>query len=353
MASPSSPVDQYRAQQGMAPVTHSFDPKLVSWIRQAAAETGADPAALLATSLQESGARLNGPAGDGGTSFGPFQFHRGGALGNHSPAWASTYEAVLNRAHEFAKGQVHHGKGAAAVQRPRDQRLYARGVDSFADEARAILGKGLAQKPKRPKAPRVTDTVDHADEGPLMLEALARLHPNSGGSGIQQALNANAALAGIAAPTLPVVGQAASTPTVHQAVTRPKSKPKMPAAPMPRAGGGWAGSHNLALAMAAIGKRNGLSIASEKRARRNTTSGNMSDHYEGNKSAYAFDLSNGSAPTPQMDATAAQIAASLGVKNWKGGVLNVNRGGYRYQLLYRTRVGGNHFNHVHVGVRKL
>lgn len=227
MASPSSPVDQYRAQQGMAPVTHSYDPKLVSWIKQAAAATGADPAALLATSLQESGARLNGPAGDAGTSFGPFQFHRGGALGNHTPEWASTYEAVLNRAQEFAKGQVHHGKGAAAVQRPADRRLYARGVDSFADEARAILGKGLAQK-KKPKAPRVTDTVDHADEGPLMLEALAQLHPNSGGSGIQQALNSNAALAGIAAPTLPVMGQAASTPTVAPPASHPKAPKPQP-----------------------------------------------------------------------------------------------------------------------------
>jgi hypothetical protein len=28
-------------------------------------------------------------------------------------------------------------------------------------------------------------------------------------------------------------------------------------------------------------------------------------------------------------------------------------GGYRYQLIYRTYEGGNHFNHVHFGVRDI
>jgi hypothetical protein len=84
-----------------------------------------------------------------------------------------------------------------------------------------------------------------------------------------------------------------------------------------------------------------------------TASGGISDHWTGSRTSYAYDLSNGSAPTPQMDKAATQIAAALGVPNWHGGVLNVNKGGYRYQVLYRTHVGGNHFNHVHVGVRKL
>jgi hypothetical protein len=52
-----------------------------------------------------------------------------------------------------------------------------------------------------------------------------------------------------------------------------------------------------------------------------------------------------------MDRTAAQIAAALGTPGWRGGVLNARCNGYRVQLLYRTNIGGNHFNHVHVGVR--
>jgi hypothetical protein len=52
-----------------------------------------------------------------------------------------------------------------------------------------------------------------------------------------------------------------------------------------------------------------------------------------------------------MDRTAAQIANLLGVVGWSGGVLERRLNGYRVQLLYRTNVGGNHYNHVHVGSR--
>lgn len=130
----------YRGQNGIK-IAGGYDPQVVDWIRQAAAETGADPAALLATSLMENGARLGGKPGDNGTSFGPFQFHIGGALGSHSPAWASTYPAVLNRAQEFARLKVHGGVGAAAVQRPLDRSTYAAGVNGLLARANAILGR--------------------------------------------------------------------------------------------------------------------------------------------------------------------------------------------------------------------
>lgn len=116
------------------------NPQLVGWIKQASKLTGADPAALLATALRESGGQLNGRPGDNNTSFGPFQFHIGGALGSHSPAWASTYPAILNRAQEFAKNQVHGGVGAAAVQRPADRASYAAAVEGELARARQILG---------------------------------------------------------------------------------------------------------------------------------------------------------------------------------------------------------------------
>lgn len=120
----------------------------------------------------------------------------------------------------------------------------------------------------------------------------------------------------------------------------------------------WAGTHGVALPFMHLAVKNGLKVVSEKRPTVRTKSGGVSDHYSGNKTAYAYDLSNGSKPTPQMDMTAAQIAKSLGVYDqWKkqgeAGVLNVEKNGYRYQMLYRTNVGGNHFNHVHFGVRKL
>lgn len=229
MAYTGDPTAAYRKQQGMAPVTQSYDPKLVGWIVQASKATGADPAALLATSIQESGARLNGPAGDNGTSFGPFQFHRGGALGTHSPQWASSYEAVLNRAQEFKRLQVHGGVGAAAVQRPQDRSLYAQGVGSHLQQAKAILAhyglKATPAKVKKLAASLPADSsasADEADIGQLVNDAIAAVHPNAqlahlpgsgatpSGSMIQDLLNQNARIAGVSAPTLPIAEPGAS-----------------------------------------------------------------------------------------------------------------------------------------------
>jgi hypothetical protein len=117
----------------------------------------------------------------------------------------------------------------------------------------------------------------------------------------------------------------------------------------------WGGSYARALPYANIAQKYGLGIMSEKRDRRNTLSGGISDHWSGNKNAYAFDLSNGSAPTKEMDRAATELAQSLGIPyDGKGELVqNVTRDGYRYQILYRTKVGGNHFDHIHFGVKKL
>ena len=49
---------------------------------------GVDPAAALAVAAQEG---LSGRVGDAGTSFGPFQLHRGGALpAGRGRAWAES-----------------------------------------------------------------------------------------------------------------------------------------------------------------------------------------------------------------------------------------------------------------------
>ena len=114
-------------------------------------------------------------------------------------------------------------------------------------------------------------------------------------------------------------------------------------------GGGWGGATAPANRVQAIGTRNGLSVTSRKRS-----SGNQgSDHHTSQRRSDAVDMSNGTRPTPEMDRVSARIAALLGVSGWRGGNLVRTMNGYRVQLLYRTNVGGNHFNHVHVGVRML
>lgn len=342
------------------------DPRVIAWIKKAARETGADPVAMLADSLVESNAEL-GHVGDGGTSFGPYQFHVGGALGSHTPAWANSYEAVLNRAQEFARLGVHGGAGAYAVQRPADRAGYTAKVDSRLGEARQLLNTvdaaymALGKKPPK-RAPGGRQTAPAGFVGvpvhlpPRHFDVALKSDPSRSAF---RAPRDTASLDYKLPPRLDpknihvpeqFMGQL-STPGAKPAI--PVGRPAPAKTGLLTPGGGWGGSKNLAHSMAAIGLKNGLHVISEKRDRKSTASGGVSDHWTGSKTSYAYDISNGTSPTPQMDRTAAQIAARLGVKNWKGGVLNVNRGGYRYQLLYRTNVGGNHYNHVHVGVRKI
>lgn len=109
-------------------------------IIRAAQATGIDPAVFLATALTESGARY-GAVGDKGTSFGPFQHHKGGALGSHDPAWANSYAGILERAQQFKRLQIATGKGAAALQRPADPAAYAAKVDANLARARQLIAE--------------------------------------------------------------------------------------------------------------------------------------------------------------------------------------------------------------------
>jgi len=143
------------------------------------------------------------------------------------------------------------------------------------------------------------------------------------------------------------------------ATSTPSTQPGSSSAPPASGGGGlfrptsaeWGGSKSIATAFANIARSaGGLAVSSEKRETRNTASGGVSDHWVGSTTAYAYDLSGS---VPNMDRAAAALMAVLGIR-WDGGsiVQNVTRFGYRLQILYRTNVGGNHFDHIHIGVRK-
>lgn len=143
---------------------------------------------------------------------------------------------------------------------------------------------------------------------------------------------------------------APAQPDVQSAATR--GAPARSTIDLSRGGGGWGGSYTPATELAKLGESMGLSVTSEKRDRKMTASGNPSDHWAGSKNAYAYDL--GGSPQ-QMDAAAKRLAAQLGVK-YNGRdelVLTKTVNGLRYQILYRTHVGGDHFTHIHVGVRRV
>jgi hypothetical protein len=168
---------------------------------------------------------------------------------------------------------------------------------------------------------------------------------------VQQADAAPPAAAPATAPLPdPAPAQGLTTPQR----TQPRTTPGRAGLPKPP-GGGWAGSHDVVKGFAQIATGLGLQSTSEKRDRKYTTSGNTSDHYSGNKTAYAEDLSNGYA-TPEMDNAAEKIAAALGVRwNPTMGALEISKivDGYRIQVLYRTHVGGDHFTHIHVGAKRV
>ena len=93
-------------------------------------------------------------------------------------------------------------------------------------------------------------------------------------------------------------------------------------------------------------KKFGLGLVDGRRpAGTQTSTGGISDHTWGG----AIDVSNGSNPTPQMDAANAFLRKTLGgggdfVSNYSGGMIK--------QMLYRTNLGGNHFNHIHVALQE-
>ncbi|HMF61790.1 MAG TPA: phage tail tape measure protein, partial [Vicinamibacterales bacterium] len=83
----------------------------------------------------------------------------------------------------------------------------------------------------------------------------------------------------------------------------------------------------------ALSKKFGLHVSSGSRPGAITTSGNPSDHGWGG----AIDVTNG-ITTPQMDAA----------NSW----LDTVMGSAIKQKLYRTMVGGDHFNHIHVALQQ-
>jgi hypothetical protein len=130
-------------------------------------------------------------------------------------------------------------------------------------------------------------------------------------------------------------------------------------------GNNWAGS--LPKLQAILPQNQTYDPSSQKRDRQNTSSGFISDHYAGNSSAYAVDLGLNSqfknstqAATQTAIDTVNNIRTANGqtpITSWSqvpNGVYNgTTPDGFRVQVLWQTNVGGNHFDHVHVGVKNI
>lgn len=112
-----------------------------------------------------------------------------------------------------------------------------------------------------------------------------------------------------------------------------------------------AGTEGLARFLAAIALRDNPPLyVSEQWGR--TTGGGQSDHHISRNDSWAADLAvrGIQVPTPATELAARRVAAALGVPDWGGGDITKTINGYRFQVLWKV---AGHYNHVHVGVRKV
>ena len=111
------------------------------------------------------------------------------------------------------------------------------------------------------------------------------------------------------------------------------------------------GTEGLAMALADIAlKDNSPLYISETWGR--TTGSPSSDHHISRTDSWAADLAvrGIQQPTAATRTAADRVASALGEPGWKGGDLVKVVDGYRFQVLWLV---DGHYNHVHVGVRKV
>lgn len=367
----------------------------VQAIKTAAAKYGIDPAAMIAVSRAESG--LNPAAiGDGGHAFGLFQFNNAGGVitGQPNPEryLDPNFNAMEAARHIATIKGIKGAHGADAVRMIVSQ--FERPLKPEPEIQRATsylsgLQTGVPSPTINSKPPQTTpnglvgqsngNTPDNTFNPvqSLLNYAMQGSNPTKQGgqnSNILSILSQTAAEGNdnqVPTPTIgrsnsntPSVGSPPSSPTpVGAGTVNTQTGPGGTVTVDGKTvnftpGKTWGGSEQIADQFRNLAETNGLKVMSAKRDRKMTSSGGVSDHWTGSTNSYAFDMSNGTKPTPQMDKYADETAAALGVLDqWKKqgsqGVLNVTKNGYRYQMLYRTDVGGNHYNHVHLGVKKV
>lgn len=302
------------------------------------ARKGASPKkvkALLEAGLVE--ANLGNPNYGDRDSIGSLQerSHYGSAKRRLNPVLAA--RRFLTEAEQLDRPQYSAGELAQAVQRSAFPDRY----DKRGKDAEALLAGGAVKKSAAAKARPIPGVDRSADRQALVSSYFANSHDKGALIGLAMGLrNAKDTPARTVKAT---AAGGAPSPTASAAGLTPRGR--------------YAGTGGPMNALFnEIAKPLGLKATSRKRFNTNPASGSRSDHDHGNKDAYAIDMSDGSKPTPAMDEAAYRFAKRLGVKGYKKGaplVQTVSRDGIRYQLLYRTNTGGNHFNHLHVGAKRV
>lgn len=86
-----------------------------------------------------------------------------------------------------------------------------------------------------------------------------------------------------------------------------------------------------------------------------TTSGNVSDHYDGHAGDFGNTANGGTAGTNDIAVAALELCgvspANARTRVANGGLWNEQWKGHRIQIIKNTLIGGDHYNHAHLGVR--
>ena len=158
---------------------------------------------------------------------------------------------------------------------------------------------------------------------------------------------ATAGLLTSTAPPAPAAAPTAAAPAAEPAAPPAPTDPLAWFAP----GGRNEGTENLAGALAAIALQDNEPLYISDGWGR-TWGASSSDHSISRTDSWAIDVAvrGIQQPTPQTEEAARRVAAALGQPDWTGGDLKVTIQGYRFQILWKV---AGHFNHVHIGVRKV
>lgn len=251
-------------------------------------------------------------------------------------------------------GGAHATRAASSSTSAAPAAASAAASESGGQQLAALLTAAVAQDQPRPSMGLQAPAFAAAPALPAGAQTVASQAPQRQAPG--EALSAAlTAIRGLQGPDMPA--QEASPGGAVQA----------PSSPAPiRAGGGYEGTQGVASSLASYGLDLGLKSVSEKRHNTNPYSGSRSDHDVGNEDAYAYDLSNGSAPTPEMDRAATRVMHRIGFKDYRMGqpidtssgvrTIHTKQGSFRVQVIYRgsgAAFGGNHTNHLHIGVKRI
>ena len=331
--------------------------KYLRWADAAARQYGIPPGILKALISHESAWRPDAVSPAGAVGLGQFMpdTARGLGINPRNPRQAifgaAKYLSSQIRAFggDLRLGLAAYNAGAGAVKKYGGIPPYAetqRYVKNIMRDAGHYHSSAGASIPEEPGTPGMTiETPNAPDLGGVALANLSSMAEHGGHFDPLEGLG-----------NLVAAIQSAGSTTAHVAGQAPAEQPQEPGGPWQKyvrlAGGadrkGVSTQAPVKRFVGELGARLGrpLTITTGTRHNEYTVNGRVSAHWSGHAADIAM---SGKALT--RAGRQALILAGMSpaqARKVKGGLFNI--GGY--QIIFNTREGGNHWNHLHVGIRR-